>query len=301
MIGKYPPRLKNGATIGFVAPSSPLQLNRIESGTRYLENKGYKVKLGKHIKDADRFLAGSDQDRAQDLMDFFMDPEVDAIMATAGGHGSIRLLSLLDYELIKAHPKTLTGFSDTTALQLALLKNAELVTYTGFTLRDTETIPINPLIDETLSACLRQEPFTITEGQTVIPGNAEGTLIGGTLSLIASLMGTPFQPNFKNCILFFEEVWSEPFIVDSMLSQLQLAGVFDQVAGIIIGQFESCIAKFHPERDGTIDDVINEWAGKFQVPCIKNFPYGHGIRRCVLPIGSRIKLDAESASVRILI
>jgi muramoyltetrapeptide carboxypeptidase len=295
----HPKALKKGDTIGLIAPSSPLQPGRIETGTCYLEQKGFKVKLGKHLKNADRFLAGKDEDRASDVMDFFLDPEVHAIMATAGGHGSIRLLPLLNYDIIHTHPKILTGFSNTTALQLALLKNAGLVSYSGFTLRDTDEFPINPLIDETLIACFSQQSYAITEGKTVNPGMVEGPLIGGTLSLIASLMGTPFQPSFKNHILFFEEVWFEPFLVDSMLSQLQLAGVFDEIIGVIIGQFESCVAKIYPERDGTIDDVINEWSSRIKVPCLKDFPYGHGNRRCVLPIGKKVILDASNRYVKI--
>ena len=113
-------------------------------------------------------------------------------------------------------------------------------------------------------------------------------------------MGTPYQPIFKDSILLFEDVWAEPFIIDSRLSQLELAGVFDEVAGIVIGQFEHCLANHFPERDGTIDDVINEWGSRFKVPCIKNFPYSHGDRRCVLPLGKEVSLDADNVVLNIL-
>ena len=130
-------------------------------------------------------------------------------------------------------------------------------------------------------------------------GVVEGPLVGGNLSLINLLVGTPYQPNFKNSIFFFEELWMEPYMVDAMLSHLELAGIFDEVAGIIIGQFEDCIAKQDPERDGTIEDVIQTWSSRFRVPCLKDFPYGHGARRAILPIGKNVQLDVNNKTVRI--
>ncbi|MFO1257794.1 MAG: LD-carboxypeptidase [Gammaproteobacteria bacterium] len=294
-----PPPLQKGDTIGLVAPSSPLGPGRLETGIPYLERCGYQVKLGSHLKDGIRFLAGRDEDRARDIMAFFKDPTIKAIVATAGGSGSTRLLSLLDYDVITAHPKILTGFSDTTGLSLGIYAKTGLVTYSGFTFRDTETGQPDPLIHDTFMACLEQRPYQINEGITIHPGQVQGPLIGGTLSLIRSLIGTPYQPHFQDAILFFEEVWAEPFQVDEMLSQLKLAGIFEQVAGIIIGQFEHCIAHHNPERDGTIHDVIDEWAARFKVPCLKEFPYGHGNRRCVLPIGKVVSLDATRRIVQI--
>ena len=294
-----PKSLQKGDTIGLIAPSSPLQPDRVESGTRYLESLGFRVKLGPHLKDSERFLAGSDADRASDIMSFFIDSEVKAIMATAGGYGSQRLLPLLDYDIILKNPKIVTGFSDTTALQLALFKKTGLVSYTGFTFRDSDTGKPNPLIERTLLSCLMGKPYSIEEGTKVHDGLVTGCLIGGTLSLISTLMGTPYQPDFKGKILFFEEVWAEPFQVDAMLSQLQQASVFDEVIGIIMGQFEYCVAEHNPLRDGTIHDVLNEWSARFKVPCLKDFPYGHGDRRCVLPIGGQVTLNATKAVVTI--
>lgn len=295
-----PPHLVRGDTIGLIAPSSPLQSGRIESGTRYLEQKGFKVKLGAHLEETERFLAGKDQDRAKDIMDFFLDPDVKAIMATAGGYGSQRLLPLLDFDIIRNHPKILTGFSDTTALQLGLLKKAGLISCSGFTFRDTDAPEVNPLIDMSLTACLMGETFKIQEGMPVKSGITKGALIGGNLECIIALMGTPYQPDFKGSIILVEDVFAEPFQTDARLSQLHLAGVFDQVAGVIFGTFEQCIAKHHPERDGTIDDVINEWASRMTVPCLKDFPYGHIERRCVLPIGRNIILDADIGCITLL-
>lgn len=295
-----PAPLKKGDTIGLVTPSSPLILERLKKGTEYLENMGYKVKLGKHIKKADRFLAGTDLERASDIMDFFKDPQVQGIIAMAGGQGSQRVLPYLDYEIIRQNPKMLIGFSDTTALSLGLLAKAGLVTYSGFTFKDTENGIIEPLVDETLIACMQGKSYQIKEGEKIHPGVAKGPLIGGCLTLIASLLGTPYQPNFKNSILFFEDVWTEPYILDGLISHLDLIGIFEKVSGIIIGQFAHCEAKHFPERDGTVDDVIKDWSSRFKVPCIKGFPYGHFDRRCVMPIGKEVVLDADKVVVDIL-
>lgn len=294
-----PKPLQKGDTIGLVAPSSPLQPGRLEVGVSYLEKHGFNVKIGKHLEDSDRFLAGNDKDRADDIMTFFKDTEVNAIMATAGGSGSLRLLNLLDYDVIRHHPKILTGFSDTTGLQLAILKKSALISYTGFTFRDADKAQIDSLVDSSLLSSLLGKSYKISEGETVVPGKVEAPLVGGTLSLITRLIGTPYQPDFNKKILFFEEVFAEPFQVDEMLSHLALAGIFKQVSGIIIGYFEHCAAQHNPERDGTVDDVINQWASKFNVPCIKNFPYGHGDRRCVLPIGKSVILDADEGMLSI--
>ncbi len=289
-----PPPLKLGDTIGLVTPSSPMQEGRLELGITYLESKGFKVKAGPHVHDADRFLAGKDCDRAKDIMDFFCDESVKAIMATGGGYGAQRILPFLDIDKIRANPKWVTGFSDTTALQLGLLARAGIASCTGFIFRDLDGQPLDALIEKTLMACLFGESYQINEGTLVISGKAEGSLVGGNLGCLVALMGTPYQPNFKDCVLLIEEVWAEPYKIDSMLSQLELAGVFGQITGLIWGQFERCDAHHFPDRDGTVDDIIDEWSKRVQVPCIKEFPYSHRDRRCVLPIGKKVLLDADT-------
>lgn len=291
--------LQKGDTIGLICPSSPMRAGRLELGLDYLEGKGFKVKQGKHIQDNKRFMAGEDEARAADIMHFFRDDAVKLIMATGGGYGSQRILPLLDYDCIRKNPKGLIGFSDTTALQLGLLTRANMPSFTGFGFRDLEEKGPDPLIERTMFACFNNEPYKVQEGNTAIPGKAEGILIGGTLSLITALMGTPFQPDFREAILLIEEVFAEPFQVDSMLSQLELAGVFQAVNGVIFGQFVFCEAKDHPERDGSIDDVVDEWTQRIQRPCLKDFPYGHGSRRAVLPIGKRVLLDADKGLVEV--
>lgn len=291
-------KLKPGDTIGLITPSSPMMPGRLDQGIAYLESKGFKVKLGHHLHDAHRFLAGRDEDRAKDIMHLFKDKEVKAIMATGGGYGSQRLLPHLDYDVIRVNPKPVVGFSDTTALQLGLLKEG-IVSCTGFVFNDLDDGPLDSLVEQTLFSCLQGESFQITEGECVHPGDAKGLLVGGNLECWAALMGTPYQPDVTNSIIIIEEVGSEPYQVDCKLSQLSLAGVFDQVAGVIFGQFARCVANYFPERDGTVEEVINEWATKMNTPCIKNFPYGHIARRCVLPLGREVHLNANEVTLTI--
>lgn len=289
-----------GDTIGLVTPSSPMAEGMLETGVAYLKQKGFKVKLGKHLQDSYRFLAGSDEDRANDIMDFFIDKDVKVIMATGGGYGSQRILPFLDYDVIRANPKLLTGFSDTTALQSGLLKKAGIVSLTGFVFNNLDEGVLNPLIEQTLFSCLNNESVQIAEGQTVQPGIAQGILVGGNLESWVALMGTPYQSDVKNSILLIEDVGAEPFQVDCRLSQLDLAGVFEQVSGVIFGQFARCAAKYFPDRDGTVDEVIDDWSSRLNVPCMKNFPYGHIKRRVVLPIGKEVLLNADQGILHIL-
>ncbi|WP_131774981.1 S66 peptidase family protein [Legionella anisa] len=291
----YPKPIKKGDTVGIISPSSPITQQEIEAGISLLKSNGFKVKYAKHIFASERFLAGCDSDRAQDVMDFFTDPEVKAIIATRGGQGSQRLLPLLDYELMKNNPKQLFGFSDTTALQLGLFKKTGLVSYTGFTL----STHLSTQVKKTVLSSLRGEPYTISKGIKVRSGVSQGPLLGGNLTLMTNLMGTSFLPSFKGSILLIEDVGVEPYNIDGMLSQLDLAGVFDEVSGVIFGTFVHCKSKKSNQSDGTVEDVINEWASKLMVPCIKEFPYGHGKQNCILPIGKMVTLDANSICLTI--
>lgn len=289
-----PPPLKIGDTIGIIAPSSPFSVDAIKNNVQYFEQKGFRIQYGAHIYDAERFLAGKDEHRASDLMEFVKDPNIKAIMVARGGQGSQRVLPLLDYKLIQQHPKMLIGFSDTTALQLGLLKRAGLVTFSGFTL----TLQMGSYVEESLNSCLYGNPYSISGGNSIKAGIVSGSLMGGNLSLLSSLLGTPYQPNFQGSILLLEDVLVEPYNVDRMLSHLYLAGIFDQIIGIIFGEFDKCISS-HGEDEGTIADVIEEWSLRMRVPCITNFPYGHGKRQCVLPIGKTVELNANLGQINI--
>lgn len=290
-----PPCLKKGDSIAVVSPSSPVQAKQIQPGIEFLKANGFNINYGKHVYSQERFLAGTDIERATDIMDAFKNPEIKAIIATRGGQGSQRILPLLDYDFIQKNPKPLFGFSDTTALQLGLFKKAGLVSYTGFTL----SICQSNQIKKTLLNTLLGKPYEISSGIKVNSGTCQGPLLGGNLTLLTNLMGTQYFPNFKNCILLIEDVAVEPYNIDGMLSQLHLAGIFNEVIGVVFGKFEQCNFNTKHKHQGNIYDVIDEWASIIKVPCIKEFSYGHGKKNAVLPIGKDVILDADNRCIKI--
>ena len=185
-------------------------------------------------------------------------------------------------------------------MQLGIHKKTNLVSYSGFSCSDVhQKKPLDAWIKNSLNHCLKRENYTIKQGKKVRPGRVTAPLMGGNLMCFLNLMGTPFQPDFKNTILFFEEVWAEPYVIDGMMAQLYLSGIFDQAAGVIIGTFTNCDAKIRPHQGGTSEDVISDWCQKISLPCIKDFPYGHTHSRFVLPIGQMATLDANHCHLEI--
>lgn len=285
--------------IGILAPSSHVPEGLIGQATRYFENLGFSVRLGKNIDKIELLAAGSDIQRAEDLMDFFKDPEISIIVTTNGGACSIRTLPLLDFDLIRKNPKMIVGYSDATALQLGLYAKTGISSLTGFNCSDIKMSKVADKTWETLVNCLNQQNFTINSGITVQPGKATGPLIGGNLTCLLNLMGTPYQPDFNGKILLIEDVGIEPYLIEGMFSQLYVAGIIDKVAGIIMGHFTDCTAKHYDSKGVSTEDIIDFWCRRIKVPCIKDFSYGHIENRVVLPIGQTVTLDASNAKLDI--
>jgi muramoyltetrapeptide carboxypeptidase len=260
--------------IGIVAPSSPVTDELIKQSVEYFQKLGFKVKTGKHLDKKELFAAGTDEERAADIMDFIKDPEVSVIITTNGGTCSIRIMPLLDYDLITQSPKLIVGYSDTTALQVGIYAKTGALSVTGFNCSDIKngTVAENTWIS--LLNCLNQESYCVNGGETVYHGTVTAPLIGGNLTCLLNLMGTPYQPDFSGKILLIEDVGIEPYLVEGMFSQLYVAGVLDNLAGLIIGNFIECTAKHFDSKDVTTEDAIAFWCARIKVPCIKNFPYG---------------------------
>lgn len=290
-----------GMTVGLVTPSSPASVERVQASVAFFEKAGLRVKLGAHHDKHDRFLAGTDLERASDLMQHFKDKDVDFLVVTGGGAGSLRLLPYLDLDTISQNKKPLIGFSDTTSLQLGLYAKIQLRSFTGFTCRDVADFDIlDSMIEHSFASCIKSLDYKIEGVQTLISGQAQAPLIGGNLSCLCALMGTPYQPSFEGHILILEDVWAEPFLIDTMLAQLWLAGVFNKVVGVIFGRFYGCEPKHHPERDGSVLDILKDWATKLHVPMVYNFPYGHENSRMVWPIGATASLDATKGQIQVV-
>lgn len=301
-----PERLNEGDTVGIVAPASPLpDPKNIDRSVAALERLGFKPRLAPHARARWGFLAGSDRDRAADIMDMFSGKRVRAIICLRGGYGAARLLPLLDYGIIRANPKIFLGYSDITSLHCAFLVKARLVSFHGPMLNSDF---INDTMPEcTLSGLLRTlmqpvAPGSICNGydkksvEVFKRGRASGELLGGNISILCTTLGTPYQPSFKRKILFFEDLDEVPYRFDRMLTHLLNAGVLQQVAGVAIGINKNCIdpkAKKCKEYRQTVEDVFKERLGPLRVPVVVGLPFGHVPCNVTLPIGVRVTLDAN--------
>ncbi|MGD9638662.1 MAG: LD-carboxypeptidase [Alphaproteobacteria bacterium] len=292
-------KLKNGSKIGLIAPSSPFEKKDLNHALNWFKKYGFDPVFGQSIFMKDRFLAGSDDARALDIMTFFEDASIDAIFCVRGGYGSPRLLNLLDYKVIKNNPKPVIGFSDNTALQWAIYTKTSVPSISGLTLiADFKTDVLAKNTENSLFKALHLEDYSVTGGQTIIEGKAEGQIACGCLSMIVSLMGTPFFPDLKNKILIIEDVGEEPYRIDRMLNQLKLADSFSKISALIIGKFKNCIAK--DKNDGTIKEVISDNLKDIKKPVLIDFPYSHHDNRYVLPMGINAFLDTKEKTLKII-
>jgi muramoyltetrapeptide carboxypeptidase len=301
-----PPRLQSGDTIGVVAPASPPPDPRaIDRATALLRALGFQVKLGTHVRQRRGFLAGTDRERAGDLMKLFADPGVKAILCVRGGHGVTRLLPLLDFGLIRRHPKIFVGYSDLTALHAALQARANLVTFHGPMLNaDFLAHHFPPFTCESFFRTLTQPaaPGSLCQGcpdktvSVLRGGTASGLLTGGNLTMLCALLGTPWQPVLRGKILLLEEINEAPYRVDRMLTQLLNAGLLQTAAGIAIGQNHACedrIARKRGECRQSLRDVFRDRLLPLRVPVVTGLPFGHVPLNATVPLGVAAVLDGK--------
>ena len=305
-----PERLHAGDTIGIISPASaPPGPKNIDRSVTVLERLGFKTKLAPNVRKRWGFLAGSDRDRASDMMKMFADPKVKAIICVRGGYGTARLLPLLDYGVIRRNPKIFLGYSDITSLHCAFLVEAGLISFHGPMLNSDFVNKDFP--DFTLVSCLRtlmkaSPSGSISagyKGKTVSilrRGRVSGALIGGNISILCATLGTPWQPSFKNKILFFEDLDEVPYRFDRMLTHLLNAGLLQQVAGVAIGVNADCFdpyAKKMKEYRQTCEDVFRERLLPLKIPVVAGLPFGHIPLNATLPVGARATLDANKGDL----
>jgi len=301
-----PKALKLGDTIGIIAPASPTTDERVIKAQERLIQMGFKVKMGKSPYERYGYLSGTDVVRAEDINTMFKDKEVDGIICIRGGYGTPRILQLLDYQAIKDNPKIFVGYSDITALHIAFTQIAGLVTYHGPMVASDMIGDFSDFSKDNLfRAIMNTEPMgkiSNPEGEeitTINGGIAEGTIIGGNLSLIADTIGTPYEIDVKGKILFIEEVGEEPYNIDRMLNQLRLSGKLQEANGIILGDFNDCESKKHDENL-TLEQVINDQIKPIGKPTIYNLQAGHCNPMVTLPLGVKARLDADKKELIIL-
>ncbi len=304
----YGKKLKLGDTIGLIGPSGTVrEAGAVDQAIDYMKKLGFKVKVGESAHAKYGYLSGTDEVRARDINAMFADPEVDAIVCTRGGYGTMRLLDLIDYDVIRANPKVFVGFSDITALHVAFLEKCGLVTFHGpmaarwmaeFADGFTQPAFMNAVMNAQPLGALVNHPDYHAR-QTVNPGQAEGLLVGGNLSLIAGTIGTPYELNTRDRILFIEEIGERTYCVDRMLTQLRLAGKFEDCAGIVFGDFNDCPVEY-PEFGLTLEEVIRDVAATCRKPVFTGLQAGHVSPKLTLPLGTRCRMDADSCTLTVL-
>ncbi len=312
-IMQKPPALLVGDTIAFCAPSGFLDSVRMSLAKTRLEEKGFYIIREDSIYRRWGYLAGTDAQRASELMFYFKDKSVRAIFPGTGGYGSTRILSMLDYDIIKSNPKIFIGFSDITALHIAFNQLANLITFHTpnpmYGLGSKKGLdPISELYFWSLlmnSDDNYEIPFDLygdsLKVQTMVPGIASGKLVGGNLSLICSTMGSVYEAKTMGSILFIEDVGEAPYRIDRYLSELKLAGKLDLVNGIIIGRFSRRETEA-PDRstDFQMYQVFQQYFSKMKVPVIFNFPSGHGSINVSLPLGCIVEINTDDETFKVL-
>ena len=284
-----PPRLKPGDTVGIVAPASPFDRDIFNQGLNILESLGFRTVVPDEIFENDRYLAGSDSQRAQLVNQFFKDPEVAAIVCARGGYGCMRMLPLVDFDTIRTHPKIFVGYSDITALLTAITTRGGLVTFHGPMVTTLAKAPelTRHIFTEAIAADTPLE-LRPSGGVVIQAGKATGQIIGGNLNTLCHLLGTPFEPRFENRILFLEDRGEAHYRIDRMLFQMKLAGCFDGIAGLVLGSFEEC---------GALDGICRIFEECFQdirIPILAGFDAGHGKQNLTLPFGIEARLDTDN-------
>jgi muramoyltetrapeptide carboxypeptidase len=302
-----PPRLRKGDLIGLVSPAStPTPGEKIQGSVRYLEGLGYRVKVGKHVSKTWGYLAGTDEERAEDFNGMIRDPEVKAIFAMRGGYGTPRILPFIAYRSLARQPKIISGFSDITALQLAIYRKCGLVTFSGPMPAVEFWKNPEPFTEENFWRLLTSRKAV---GELANPleerfdllkeGKGSGVLLGGNLALVASTIGTPFMPSLKRAILVLEEVDEYPYRADRMFAQLRNAGALEKLSGMLLGQFTKCEPKDPAKPHLSTDFVLKEYAQMVDGPVLGNLLYGHIPRKLTIPFGLTAEIRTARRTIRI--
>ena len=310
---RRPSRLRAGDTVGLIEPASasdePFQIELVEEAMIAM---GLRPKRAPHVLSRFGYLAGADKDRATDINAMFADKEIKAIFAVRGGWGSARLLPFLDWNIIRANPKLLTGFSDITALHMAIAAKAGFVTLHGPNASSawgksswdhfrsiafdgaTPTL-VNPAGSEDRLVQRRWRTQTLT------PGKARGRLLGGNLTVLTALAGSGYLPSFDGAILFLEDVGEAEYRIDRMLTQLALAGVLKNLAGAVFGQCTDCTGSSSGVYGGfTLNDVLRQHLGSLGIPVYSGAYFGHITDQFTLPQGVMTEIDADAGTLRLL-
>jgi muramoyltetrapeptide carboxypeptidase len=303
---QLPKALKPGDTIGMIGPSGSFKdQTMVERSAVAIAAQGFKVVVGESCRRKYGYLASPDELRASDIGRFFADPAIDGIICMKGGYGTPRILDLVDYATVAANPKVFAGYSDITGLHLAFQR------FAGFpTFHSPMGISMDGVFDDVSAASWRAALMTAAPLGKLLPlppaapkalvgGNARGQLVGGNLSLVAALTGTPYALVPDGAIIFLEDIDEEPYRIDRMLTQLRLAGVFERCAGVVLGHWTHCDPK-DPERSLTLEQVFADVIVSAGKPVIAGFAAGHSVPTHSFPLGVEAVLDADAGTLELV-
>ncbi|MDG1024583.1 MAG: LD-carboxypeptidase [Gammaproteobacteria bacterium] len=309
---RKPQRLRPGMTVGLVTPASNVPEDQeLHIAMDLVRSLGFIAKPSANLFSRTQYLAGTDKQRADDLNAMFADPEVDAIFCVRGGYGSGRLLRYLDYDMIAANPKVILGYSDITAILNAIYLRTGLITFhgpiAGGNFSDYTYDQYNRVLVEPTSITEIGNPpvFETRPGVVdwenrltpIVSGRAEGHLVGGNLSLMVTLLGTPFEPNFDGAILFLEDVSEPPYSVDRMLTHLWMTGKLERVAGIVLGKFTD---DDYDSNTFSMEQVMRDRFEPLGIPTLRGTMIGHIEDKTVVPIGIQARLDVDAGTLTLL-
>ena len=298
---KKPKGLIKGDLIGITAPAGSIwNKSHITKVQEVLADLGFKTTVGDTNYEQKGFLAGSDEMRAQEFMEMVKDKSIRAILTMRGGWGCARILDKLDYKVIRENPKIIMGFSDITSLVNAIHTKTGLVTYhgpCGYSSWGDFTV------DQVLNSVVKGDPYVMSNPttnnkdlKTLSSGKAQGKLIGGNLTVIVSMVGTEYEPNWNNKILCLEEIKEEPYRVDRMLWQLKQAGVFKKVSGVVLGSFRKCEPE-EPEKSFSLQEIFDQHFKNADFPVYQGASFGHLAPKWTIPLGINAEMDADKFTV----
>ena len=292
-------KIQSGDKVAIVAPCGQIgDISKISAAVAYLKSLGLVPVYGKNLLKVNRYMAGTDRERAADINSAFADREIKAIFCVRAAAGGLRILPYIDYETARLNPKPLIGFCDNAALQTALLQKSNLVSYNGFVMTyDFKDGSLDALIKDNLEKLLQGETFTIKSGKTLKSGKVSGKLVCCNLSTLSRMAGTPYFPDLSRKILLTEEVNEPVYRIDLMLQQLKQQAGFDKLQGVIFGQFTNVKTD---DEDGTVADCFNDFLQNTDFPAISDFNFGHTVSRHVLPLGADVEMDADKAELKIV-
>lgn len=300
---RKPPRLKRGDTVGIIAPAGPVDPQALQQAIPFLENRGLHVLLGEYVYEKNEYLAGTDEERANDFKQMIENPTVKAIFCARGGYGSGRIASKLPYAYIHSHPKIIWGYSDITYVHAAMQKQAQLVTFHGPMIASDVA---SPYFGEPSARSFEQlfEPQPITYDEKISPlrvisnGHATGPIVGGNFSVFMSTIGTPFEIDVKGTILLIEDIGEEPYQIDGLCNQLKQSGKLEQVAGIVIGDVRA--RNLDPTKQTIdFDAIFTHYFAHIDKPVLAGFQIGHCHPNIGIPLGATATLSSEPKSLHI--